>query len=435
MLSIAHRLVAILLTAAPTPAEPAILESPLHPVVAVDSHDSVDLALVGDAVIARHSGDGFAFGLLGPNGFERAKDLANGIASCAREEHLQLAGRFPEAAWMVKGLNPWAACSVNVGEVFQWDGRRWKMKDLIDGLQVLVAPWTRGSGLMVVVPHGDGPPWGYEIRLVGAAAGLAAPKPQKAVRSRRAEHPCRTKVDWPTRLLTGKDGSVLVVGSHCKQQEEPEDRRKSPTADFAVEYFAPNVRQSQIITIPIPARKEEDLVFFGPEPGNFWAGGGPKGSQSRLARFNGQSWESTQGPPGNLISFGVDDSGVIWAISQLNHTNVLWRAPSGEKDFVKVPVPDKAGALKSIVVRGNGDAWLVTERGVFSTLSTPKPWRWQNHQCTSADQEREARDARVRDGFISRHPGKSEPRSESRPNREGRSHPEDDFLRNILDSQ
>jgi len=372
---------AALLAATPAepPREPA---SPFHLVLAIDP-DAARLSVLGNSVVVRHDSDGLALARFDSDGFVLEPPLANGIAHCSLLFNAAFSGVFPESAWLVKDLNPWSACPEGPAHVFRWNGKRWNLESTLAAHQVFVAPWTRGSALMVEVPHRTGPPWGYELRVLGGPAGLKAPKPRRA---QHAEAGCYSELETPLALVTGRDGSALVLGqSRCGSPSDDEVLRD----DAVVEYFAPKAKTGRIYAVPFTG-SSEGLAFFAREPRDFWVAGTAGGEGSVLARFDGRRWTQTKGPPAAISAFGVAAAGAVWALARKDGVGSVWHRPPGG-GFAQVPLPPEAGEPRSLRVRGSGDAWLIAERGIYSTATAAHVLTWPQRECN--DEERARADA------------------------------------------
>jgi hypothetical protein len=374
--------------------------SPFHPVVTVEEDDALDLALVGDMPIVRYAHDGLALARLGPGGMVRDERLATGIAHCGDPSTASFSGRFPQPWWLVKDLHAWSACPEDSAHILRWAGDAWSMVADLDAHNVKAAPWKQGSALVLEVPYRDGPPWGYELHVVGGPKGLVPPEPTRARRNRGQDSHCYTELEGAGSLVTAKDGSALVVsGSRCVHDDEGPD-------DYpAVEYFGPGVRRGRILLAPIRVLPEQ-VVFFVRSPGDFWLGGARTDKWAQLAHFDGRGWTRTSGPPGRLMSFAVDGQGTIWALSYVDERYTVWRRRGGGR-WRRVPLPPGTKTVVDLVVRRGGDAWLVAEHGIYSTLPVREVLAWKGHECTEAEQERVGREFEVVHAMSSKGEGSS----------------------------
>jgi hypothetical protein len=356
--------------------------SPFHPVVTVEEEQALHLTLVGNTPIIQYDNDGLALATLGPHGVVKDERLTVGIAQCAGgSTTTSFSGRFPGAAWLVKDLHAWSACPDDDPHILHWTGSGWQMVETISAHDVLVAPWKRGSALVVEVPRRVGPPLGYELHLLHAPAGLEPPKPKMASRQPGSLNHCYTELEGPAFLSTGEDGSILLGGtSRCINDDRELDGRP------VVEYFAPGARRGHVLVAPIKVDMVPAMAFVRMEHG-FWVGGASAGGRSMLARFDGTTWSKTVGPPGQLLSFSVDGAGSIWAIAQSDDAKVVWRKRAAGK-WSRVPLPQNASPIYSLVARRGGDAWLVAGRAVYSTLPVRDVLVWVSHECNEAEMER-----------------------------------------------
>lgn len=380
-----HLVLSLVLLGASSSLAHAKVGSPFRPVVVVKEEQALHLTLVGTTPIIQYDNDGFALATLGPGRIVRDERWMVGIAHCGDVSTTSFTGRFPGAAWLVKDLHAWSACPDDDAHILRWTGAAWRMIETVDAHNVLVAPWQRGSALVVEVPRRPGPPWGYELRLVQAAAGLEPPRPTPARRQPDNPSNCYTELEGPISLTTGADGSALVVGTtRCMNDDREPDGR--PVA----EYFAPGARQGRVLVAPITLGTEAAVAFVR-TPRGFWVGGLSKRGRSALARFDGVAWTVTAGPPGQLLSISVDDASAMWALTQSDDAKVVWQK-RGSGKWLRVPLPEGASPIESLVVRPGGDAWLVAGRALYSTLPVHEVLSWRPHACDEAEMERVQRE-------------------------------------------
>jgi hypothetical protein len=263
---------------------------------AVIDGEFAKLTVLGEAVLLRHETDGLGLGRLTPSGFVRDESLVTGIAACGFGGRDQLSGRFPQAAWLVRNLQPYSACPDGPASIFRWKGNRWEVQDVLGAHQLLVAPWKRGSALMVEAPYRDGPPWGYELRVLGAP-GLRPPAPTRRARKRGG---CYTVLDWPVALLTSLDGAATVVGSSRCTGAGVDDDEPSTGGGPVLEYFAPGATRGRVVPVPLGGVVPAELQVRGRDAGDVWIGATVSEAPSLIVHWNGQSFTRIKGPPGSL---------------------------------------------------------------------------------------------------------------------------------------
>lgn len=375
--------------------------SPFHPVITVSDEESLHVRLIGDTPLFQYDGDGVAMGTLGPRGVVLDPRWSVGIADCGLPASTTMTGRLPDAAWVVRDLQAWSACPTEDANVMHWTGQEWRMVEAFAAHDVRVAPWHRGSALAVVVPFRSGPPWGYELRLIGAPPGLEPPLPRLVQRPAGSDGSCYTELEHPIAFATAEDGSALVVGAHSCQDEVGEDDEPNPVA----EYFAPGARKGRILVAPVGSA---DAVFVR-TPRDFWIGGSHGGRRTRIAHFAGNTWTKMAGPPGTLLSISADDTDTVWALTETGtEIRRVWRKRPGHS-WVRVPLPAAATPIASLIVRRGGDAWLVAGHSLYSTLPVREVLNWQRHVCTDEDQERERRERGVVNAVEPRDGARAEP--------------------------
>jgi hypothetical protein len=395
------------------PSDPPSPPDSLYLVAVIDG-EFAKLTVLGDAVLLRHETDGLGLGRLSPNGFVRDESLASGIASCGFGERAWLSGRFPEGAWLVRNLQPYSACPAGPASIFRWKGERWKIQEVIGAHQLLVAPWKRGSALMVEAPYRDGPPWGYELRVLAGPAGLRPPAPTRVARKRGG---CYTVLDWPVALLTSGNGAAVVVGSsRCTGASE--DDEGSRNSGPVIEYFAPGASRGRVLPVPLGGVEPSDLQVRGRDAGDVWIVASVSDAPSSLAHWNGQGWTRTKGPPGSLVGLGADAAGALWVLSRIAHhenpervpkpsrdatqpaepagaardeTAVVWRKPRG-KAFARVALPNEAGSPLDLTVDQKGRVWVTAQNGIYGTMRPASVLRWPGRECSDADIARVQRD-------------------------------------------
>ena len=362
---------------------------PFHPVVTVEEEQALHLMLVGDTPIIQYDNDGLALATLGPHGIVKDERWSKGIAQCpGGATTTNFSGRFPGNAWLVKDLHAWSACPDDDPHLLHLTNDGWQMIETFSAHNLLAAPWKHGSALVVEVPHRVGPPWGYALHLVHAPPGLRPPKPKTAPRRLGRLNNCYTELEGPAFLSTSPDGSVLVGGTRRCRNDDRENGGR-PVA----EYFAPGAHRGRVLVAPIRIDEAAEPVFVRTTHG-FWVGGTSANGRSLLARFEGNTWQTIVGPAGQLLSFSVDATGTLWALTQSDDAKLVWRRRA-TGTWSKVPLPPDASPIDHLVVRKDGDAWLVAGRAVYSTLPVRDVLVWVAHECNEREIERVQREAEV----------------------------------------
>ncbi len=379
--------------------------------------------------------------ILEKDGFVFDDTLTNGLVDCPKSR-VSFFGNWPTSVWMVGDSLSRNHGRSKYGKIFHWSGSVWDYERKHNMTSMVIHSWQDRHLAIEHKYFGKNPRW--RIRFMGEKKSKMFPRPSRSKHKGCFYNiylPEYSKAfDTGEVLVIGRQCKKNVVPGVFRYAMElfkpnstsghytelPSDlaqlrwlEANSPDSILAIgsddnddlktfRYDGENWVDASSI---LPTGIEEVRRYHTISERDIWLVSSDAREGGTIWHYDGQRWLKlkTGLPEGNVISLDVEKSGVAWLlISKANiqstqqallnggsswgvpdyflqksapdSSTELWRG-SVKEGFFRVVLPEHAGEALFLKVRGVGDVWIKTEKGVYWSKEPDALLEWRLSEC------------------------------------------------------